>query len=219
MSKLAIKSSSSADNFSPLASRLKTSWENTTELDRQKCQEKALQGCLLVCEVIAPNAKDGLFQVLSKQSSRESEDDLSKELSGLMTAYRDTPTKSVKLQILSLYAYRFSTEKLMRYHEPYEPLTRWQIKQARKHAKEKGPGIPQEKAVQHRIRLPMAKVDHFIDFVNSIYNIYSTVMRRDSHPSAPELFIRFLRWGRRLREGHFKGWTILLLMELLDLRL
>jgi len=144
MSKLAMKSSSSADNFSPLASRLKTSWENTTELDRQKCQEKALQGCLLVCEVIAPNAKDDLFQALSKQSSRESEDDLSKELSVLMTAYRDAPTKSVKLQILSLYAYRFPTEKLMRYHEPYEPLMYWQIKQARKHAKEKEPGIPKK---------------------------------------------------------------------------
>ena len=167
MSQLA--KSASADNFSPLTSRLKTSWENTTELDRQKSQEKALQGCLLVCEVVAPNAKDDLFQALSKLSSRESEDDLSKELSVLMTAYRDAPTKSVKLQILSLYAYRFSTEKLMRYHEPYEPLTRWQIKQARKHAKEKGPGIPQEKTVQHRIRLPMAKVDHFIDFVNRPY--------------------------------------------------
>ena len=100
MSKLAMKSSSSADNFSPLASRLKTSWENATELDRQKCQEKALQGCLLVCDVIALNAKDDLFHVLSKQSSRESEDNLSKELSVLMTAYRDAPTKSVKLQIL-----------------------------------------------------------------------------------------------------------------------
>lgn len=30
ISKLAMKSSSSADNFYPLASRLKTSWENTT---------------------------------------------------------------------------------------------------------------------------------------------------------------------------------------------
>ena len=86
-----------------------------------------------------------------------------------MTAYRDAPTKSVKLQILSLYAYRFAVEQLMRYYEPYEPLTLWQIKQARKHAKEKGPGIPQEKTVQHRIRLPMAKVDHFIDFVNRPY--------------------------------------------------
>ena len=86
-----------------------------------------------------------------------------------MTAYRDAPTKTVKLQILSLYAYRFSTEKLIKLHEPYEPLTRWQIKQARKHAKEKGPGMPQEKTFQHRIRLPMAKVDHFIDFINRPY--------------------------------------------------
>ena len=59
--------SASADNFSPLTSRLKTSWENTTELDRQKNQEKVLQGCLLVCEVVAPNAReDDLFQALSK---------------------------------------------------------------------------------------------------------------------------------------------------------
>ena len=108
MSQLA--KSASADNFSPLTSRLKTSWENTTELDRQKSQEKALQGCLLVCEVVAPNAKDDLFQALSKLSSRESEDDLSKELSVLMTAYRDAPTKcqitdfkSVCLQILPFF--------------------------------------------------------------------------------------------------------------------
>ncbi|RMX43352.1 hypothetical protein pdam_00020481 [Pocillopora damicornis] len=74
MSKLAM-SSSSADNFSPLTSRLKTSWENITELDRQKSQEKPLQVCLLVYEV----------------SARASEDDLSEELSALMTAYRDAP--------------------------------------------------------------------------------------------------------------------------------
>ena len=109
MSKLAI-SSSSGDNFSPLTSRLKTSWENFTELDRQKSQEKALQGCLRVCEVVAPKAKGDLFQALSK-SSAIAEDDLSEELSALMTAYRDAPGKSVKLQILSLYAYRFPTEK------------------------------------------------------------------------------------------------------------
>ena len=68
MSKLAI-SSSSGDNFSPLTSRLKTSWENFTELDRQKSQEKALQGCLRVCKVVAPNAKGDLFQALSKSSA------------------------------------------------------------------------------------------------------------------------------------------------------
>ena len=161
---LKLAKSSSEYNFSPLTSRLITSWENTTEIDRQKSQEKALQGCLLVCEVVTPNAKDDLSQALSKLSSTESEGDLRKELSVLMTACREAPTKRVKLQIL-----RSSTEKLMSYHEPYEPLARWRIKQARKHVKEKGPGIPQEKTVQHRIRLPMAKVDHFIDFVNRPY--------------------------------------------------
>ena len=50
---------------------------------------------------MAPNTEDDLFQALSKQSLRESEDDLSKELSVLMMAYRDGPTK---LQISSLYA-------------------------------------------------------------------------------------------------------------------
>ena len=57
----------------------------------------------------------------------------------------------------------------MKYHEPYEPLTHWQIKQARKHAKEQGPGIPEEKTLHHRVRLPMEKVDHFIDFINRPY--------------------------------------------------
>ena len=118
MSKLAI-SSSSADNFSPWTSRLKTSWENITELDHQKSQEKVLQSCLLVYEVVAPNAKGDLFQAPSKSSARASEDDVSEELSALMTAYRDAPCKRVKLQILSLYAYRFPTKRLMKYHESY----------------------------------------------------------------------------------------------------
>ena len=43
MSKLA-KSSSSADNFSSLTSRLKTSWENTTELDPRKARQKLFKG-------------------------------------------------------------------------------------------------------------------------------------------------------------------------------
>lgn len=168
MSKL-VTSSSFTDTFVPLKFRLNTLWDNTTELDRQTCQKQALQGCLAVCEVVAQNARDDLFNALSQPSLKESEDNVSGELSVLMTAYRDAPTKSVKPQILSLYAFQFSAAKLMKYHEPYETLTRWQIKQARNHAKEKGPGLPQEKTFHHRIRLPMAEVDHFIDFINRPY--------------------------------------------------
>ena len=73
---------------------------------------KALQGGLLACEVVAPNAKGDLFQALSKSSARVSEDDLSEELSALMRAYRDASIKSVKLQIESLYTYRFPQKNL-----------------------------------------------------------------------------------------------------------
>ena len=165
MSKLAI-SSSSADNFSPLTSRLKTSWENITELDHRKSQEKVLQSCLLVYEVVAPNAKGDLFQAPSKSSARASEDDVSEELSALMTAYRGAPCKRVKLQILSLYAYRFPTKRLITNH--MSPSRAGKLNK-QEHAKEKGPRIPQEKTVQHRIRLPMAKFNHFVDFANRPY--------------------------------------------------
>ena len=48
---------------------------------------------------------------------------------------------------------------------------RWQIKQAWKHATEKGPGIPQEKTVQRRIHPPMAKVNHFVYFLIGLTSI------------------------------------------------
>ena len=166
MSKLAT-SGDSTGRFSPLTTHFKTTWENTPEIDPKKCQEKDLQGCLVVCEVVASNARDDLFHALCHLSPNEPKDEISRELAVLTTtSYRDAPSKSVKLQILSLYANRFPAEKLMKYHEPYEPLTHWQIKQARKHAKEQGPGIPDEKILHHRVRLPMEKIDHFIDFIN-----------------------------------------------------
>ena len=84
--------SPSTETFSPLTTRLKSTWEDTSENDRKEVQEKALQGCLVVCEVVAPNARDELFHALSNPGSKESvEDDVSGELSMLMTAYRDAP--------------------------------------------------------------------------------------------------------------------------------
>ncbi|KAK3745380.1 hypothetical protein QZH41_001418 [Actinostola sp. cb2023] len=169
MSKLSTECNvSSTDTFSPLTTRLKTLWENTTETDRKSFREKALQGCRVVCDVVAPNAGEELLESLYQPKQTQSEN-VSEELTALMTAYRDAPSKNVKMQILNIYAFRFSAEKLMKYHEPYEKLTRWQIKQARRHAKTQGPGVPEEKTFHHRVRLPMSKVDHFIDFINRPY--------------------------------------------------
>ena len=54
-------------------------------------------------------------------------------------------------------------------HEPYGKLTRWQIDRARAHARASGPGHEVKKTKFHRVKLNMAKVDHFIDFANRPY--------------------------------------------------
>ena len=58
---------------------------------------------------------------------------------------------------------------LMKLHEPYEKLTHYQVKRARKHAKLYGPGTIPENEPKHRTRLDMGKVDHFLEFANRPY--------------------------------------------------
>ena len=60
-------------------------------------------------------------------------------------------------------------KKLKKLHEPYERITDWQIKRARAHARECGPGLAVEKSTSHRVRLNKVQVDHFIDFINRPY--------------------------------------------------
>ncbi|KAK3749008.1 hypothetical protein QZH41_000126 [Actinostola sp. cb2023] len=169
MEKLSAASGLSSDEFEPLTSRLTTTWKNTSKSMQDESKERALQGCRVVCEVVAPKAAKELFDSVCRPMQRDEDNDVSGELAALMTAYRDAPSRNVKIQILSLYAYRYPAEKLIKLHEPYETLTHWQIKQARKHAKAFGPGVVDSKPVQHRVRLSMPKVDHFIDFTNRPY--------------------------------------------------
>ena len=60
-------------------------------------------------------------------------------------------------------------KKLQKLHELYESITTWQIKRARAHARECGPGLLAEKSSSYRVRLDVTLVDHFIDFINRPY--------------------------------------------------
>ncbi|KAK3739173.1 hypothetical protein QZH41_006999 [Actinostola sp. cb2023] len=145
MEKLSAASGLSSDEFEPLTSRLTTTWKNTSKSMQDESKERALQGCRVVCEVVAPKAAKELFDSVCRPMQRDEDNDVSGELAALMTAYRDAPSRNVKIQILSLYAYRYPAEKLIKLHEPYETLAHWQIKQARKHAKAFGPGVVDSK--------------------------------------------------------------------------
>ena len=86
-----------------------------------------------------------------------------------MTAYKNTKTKTLKRQILSLYTYRYPMSMVPKIHQPYGKLSTWEIKQAHSHAYLSGPGTTPEVATKHHIRLDMSKVDHFVKFTNRPY--------------------------------------------------
>ena len=86
-----------------------------------------------------------------------------------MSACRDAMTKNVKIQIVSIYAYRYTMKLLQKFPELYEKISLRQIKRARLHARKRGPGSNLPKVFSHRVRLDTSKVNHFIDFANRPY--------------------------------------------------
>ena len=150
---------------SPLTFQLKTTWDDARKDEKGVCIDKAAEACSLICDVIAPNAGQKLFQSCFTPDKETNYLDLVP----LMQAYSNATTRNVKTQILNLYAYRCPEKTLQKIHEPYAKLTEWQIRRAWAHARECGPGSLVETSPSHRIRLPPAKLDHFLDFVNRPY--------------------------------------------------
>ena len=151
-------------HHNPLTFQLEVTWESATPEVKAKCLKKAKEDCL-VCSVIAPESGADLYESLASPPPNEPSEDLK----ALMTAYRNAKTSGLRTQILSLYAFRYPIDQLMKLHEPYAKLTRYQVKRARVHAKLYGSGAAPEKVPKHRVRLNMGKLDHFLDFANRPY--------------------------------------------------
>ena len=148
-------------------SQLKLPLKTVSEKDKSKILEKASEDCLLVCKIMSPLNAEELFESMIRSKEEKTNDfPVSEDLVVLMTAYKNASTRNLKRQILSLYAYRYPVCTLQKVHEPYENLSTWQIKQARLHARSCGPGSYPATEKQHRVRLDMAKVEHFVEFVN-----------------------------------------------------
>ena len=145
-----------------LQTRMKTSWSDASKEEKKMYTEKATKACQVICNVICPSDGQNLFHAV-----QEHERDCN--LDFLTAAYRNTTSKKIKTQILSLYAYKYPASKLIEMHSLFEKLSERQIKKARAHAKTFGPGTPVETTKKHRIYLNKAKVDHFIEFSNRPY--------------------------------------------------
>ena len=163
MKKLAEHTSS---DITPLKFQLTSKWNEATPDEKQACLEKAEEACKVVCDIIAPADGSSLYDSLLTESDEEH---ISGDLVALMTAFADAPTRKLKLQILSIYVYRYPINTLIKLHQPYGGVSKWQIKQARAHAKLNGPGSIPEKTISHRVRIDQSKLDHFLSFINRPY--------------------------------------------------
>ena len=143
-------------------------WEKCSFVKKSEFVQKAGEACQLVCDVIALRDGKALFQaVVDHEEKCKTAIDVG--LQTLMVAYQNAPTKSLKTQILSIYADRFSANELKRIHQPFENLSDRQIKKARAQAKSEGPGVPIEKIPRHRIRIQQRQLDHFLEFTMRPY--------------------------------------------------
>ena len=126
---------------------------------------KATEACKIVCSAIAPDDGETLFKAVCNPEGPNVES----ELKPLLEAYRNAPSKVAKTQILSIYANKYPARKLIELHKTYEPITEWELRKAKLHANNEGPGVPVEKPIYHRVRLDAVKVNHFLDFINRPY--------------------------------------------------
>ena len=156
----------------PLTFILKKDWASATEEEKQIREKKVDDACRAVCRVIAPSSSEELLKSYITRTSRSDN-----EVEALKLAYSQAPTKSLKTQILSIYALRFTLRELKAIHAPFEKLSDRQIKKARSHAKTVGVGLPVENIPYHRLRIDKSKLEHFLSFVDQPY-FYQEVQRR-----------------------------------------
>ena len=155
----------SQGKFQPLNAQLTKHWEVATSDEKESCLKTAEMSCQLVCGVIASNDPDKLYEALVTATEKQGLHDILL----LTTAYKNAPTKNLKIQILSLYVLNYLTEELKKLHGPFEKLSDWQIKKARHQAKINGQGVPLKKVISHCVRIDMVKLDQFLTFVDRPY--------------------------------------------------
>lgn len=150
----------------PLTFRLMSRWDEATPNEKALCLEKVDEACLAVCSVIAPRDSEMLVKAFHDSAL---ENVCSNDLQALLSAYKNAPTRSLKTQILSIYATRYTSTFLKKMHEPFEKLSDRQIKKARAHAKNVGVGFNVEKLPSHRVRIDLTKLEHFLSFADQPY--------------------------------------------------
>ena len=116
---------------------------------------------------IAPLQEESLWQAIIQchhaVNSSQNAQPPDVGLEAILLAYKECQNKSTKTQILSLISNKYSQSQIQEF---LPGISLRQIKKARKHTQEQGPGEPLPNEKIFRCRLDMKKVKDFVDFIS-----------------------------------------------------
>ncbi|KAL9967966.1 hypothetical protein ACROYT_G026285 [Oculina patagonica] len=157
----------SEGKFVPLPSYIEVQWDELSVRIRTDYTEKAEELVSLVLDTIAPSQGENLWQAIIQchqtLNSSNGMRPVDVGVEAILLAYKECENKSTKTQILSLISDKFSQSQIQ---ELLPGISLRQIKNARKHAQECGPGEPVVKEQIFRCRLDMEKVKDFVYFIS-----------------------------------------------------
>ena len=128
----------SEGKFEPLPRHIDIQWDALSERTRNEYTEKAKGVVTLVLATIAPCQEKRLWQaIIHCNESSEVIRPVDIGLEAILLAYKECDNRSTKMQILSIICDKYSQSQIQEF---LPGISLRQIKNARKHAQEHGPG-------------------------------------------------------------------------------
>ena len=163
--------------FSAFPNYINLSWDELSKKAKENHIRNVKDAVMLVLGTVAPSQEDAIWQsLLQSELSRRDPVRCTFDvgLEAILQAYKECKNKSTKIQILSLICNKYSVSELQEF---IPGISVGQIKNARKHAEEQGPGEP--KTEIFRCRLDMKKVNEFIDFISRSTFLQDVALRKN----------------------------------------
>ena len=160
---------------SPIRSQLSIPWQNASERSKRYYIRKAGQAATAVVQDFAPDDSAFLFQEVSSSRVIRSTLCIDKDsdyqslldetlMDALTECYHAADSWATRRQILSVMADKVSFKQLQRW---IPDLTKHRYTEAKRHCLVHGRGAPIQLDPLPRMRVPTAKIDHFIAFITS----------------------------------------------------
>jgi len=150
-------------DVSPIRTSMNTSWDKASERTKRHYARKAKQVVHTTLEELAPQQSAMLLNTLKTNDDDDDDADLVL-LEALVECYKNASQWSGQRQILSIIADKVSFKTLQKY---IPDITRYRFSIARHHLLLHGRGAEVTLETHRRVKVPLAKLDHFLEFITS----------------------------------------------------